>query len=121
MRCEISATFSWRISFWPTLSRFSPQDFDARCRALFSVFASAFASRTLVEPFFAPTARHGPKHFRFGVHQHRLLLGSQYQRAPVFIGRAERGEDPLAETEIGLAVMRALDRAREGECCPAKT
>src|SRR3954471_21611649 len=70
---------------------------------------------------FAPTAWNGPKHFRFGVHQHRLLLGSQYQRAPVFIGIAERGEDPLAETEIGLAVMRALDRAREGECCPAKT
>ena len=36
------------------------------------------------------------------------FLDRQLQRAPVFVGMAERRKDALSYAEIGLAVMRAL-------------
>jgi hypothetical protein len=68
----------------------------------------------------APSAGHRPEDFRLGLDQHRLLLGSELDHAPVGVGVTEGGEDALADPKIGVPLMRALDRSGQAQCDLAK-
>src|SRR6188508_407105 len=68
----------------------------------------------------APGAADRRENAGLGRDQHLLLLRRQLDRCRVGALEAQRGEDLAAGAEVGMAAMRALGRAVEGERQPGK-